>query len=164
MIQRILVLLGLALLLTAGSVAAACPQVQFRVWTSSSSDYFNHGDTLSIAPGRETHLYIHHRAQGSSPFRTSAKIGHAVDFGIRGATNRGVVAFQRQSHEDRQAGRLVLTPDKRRPRDPRLRNHQRRTEWRLRSIASRLPSRQRHSPRWRRRWAPHPRRWRRNHR
>lgn len=92
----------------AGAAAAEheCSAVTFRTWTQSGNTWFDYGQQVTAEPGVETHLYIHFAGQAPTPYRTSARIGHASEHGYR--VREGTAAFRRQNPDDVQAGRLIL--------------------------------------------------------
>ncbi|RMH21431.1 MAG: hypothetical protein D6696_05735 [Acidobacteria bacterium] len=105
---------ALTLLLLPAAVAparAACDEIGFRIWYKSGQPdtYHHQGETIVLPPGQEVHLYVNHASKSKTPYATSAEVGYAAAFGIRGGHDpRGVLALKAQNDRDRQDGRLVM--------------------------------------------------------
>ncbi len=111
MTRSTLSILALAGTMLAGAAQAQprCDDLQFRVWRPSGNTYFDFGQPVQLEPGEEAHLYIHYRAQGTTPYGTSASMGHAADYGFRGGyDSRAIFTFDKQNEDAKNNGRLEL--------------------------------------------------------
>ncbi len=103
--------LALALIPAQAWAAASC-DLQFRIWTRDAGNvFYDYGQPIVVKSGVESHLFIHHDAQGPNPYSTSGEIGHLSTLGLgRHIDMPQHLTWKAQDSDDLAVARLELSP------------------------------------------------------